>query len=80
MKWPRRCTCSSRDTRSRLPAEIDADRLPADRATPLAIYCRSGPMSATAAATLHDHGYHNIVKLRGGMRAWQADGRPLIGA
>jgi rhodanese-related sulfurtransferase len=37
-------------------------------------------MSATAAATLHDHGYHNIVKLRGGMRAWQADGRPLIGA
>jgi rhodanese-related sulfurtransferase len=37
-------------------------------------------MSATAAATLHDHGYHNIVELRGGMRAWQADGRPLIGA
>jgi rhodanese-related sulfurtransferase len=55
-------------------------RLPADRATSLAIYCRSGPMSATAAATLHDHGYHNIVELRGGMRAWQADGRPLIGA
>jgi rhodanese-related sulfurtransferase len=37
-------------------------------------------MSATAAATLHDLGYHNIVELRGGMRAWQADGRPLIGA
>jgi rhodanese-related sulfurtransferase len=49
-------------------------------ALPLAIYCRSGPMSATAAATLHDLGFHNIVGLRGGMRTWQADGRPLIGA
>ncbi|MEO3759691.1 rhodanese-like domain-containing protein [Mycobacterium sp. B14F4] len=56
-----------------------ADRLPADRATGLAIYCRSGPMSTTAAATLRDLGYQDIVELRGGMRAWQADGRPLLG-
>lgn len=56
-----------------------ADRLPADRKTGLAIYCRSGPMSAIAAATLHDLGYTDVVELRGGMRAWQADGRPLIG-
>jgi rhodanese-related sulfurtransferase len=56
-----------------------ADRLPVDRSTGLAIYCRSGPMSATAAETLHELGYTDVVELRGGMRAWQADGRPLIG-
>ncbi|KUI30300.1 sulfurtransferase [Mycobacterium sp. IS-1496] len=56
-----------------------ADRLPADRSTPLAVYCRSGPMSTTAAATLRDLGYTDVIELRGGMRAWQADGRPLTG-
>jgi rhodanese-related sulfurtransferase len=57
-----------------------AERLPVDRGTGLAIYCRSGPMSTKAAATLRDLGYIDVVELRGGMRAWQADGRPLIGA
>lgn len=56
-----------------------AGRLPADRSTRLAIYCRSGPMSAIAAETLRDLGYTDVVELRGGMRAWQTDGRPLIG-
>ena len=56
-----------------------ADRLPADRSTALAIYCRSGPMSARAATTLADLGYIDVVELRGGMRAWQAGGRPLHG-
>lgn len=56
-----------------------ADRLPPDRSTALAIYCRSGPMSTTAAETLRDLGYTDVVELRGGMRAWQADGRPLTG-
>lgn len=55
------------------------DRLPADRTTGLSVYCRSGPMSTSAAATLSDLGYQDIVELRGGMRAWQADGRPLLG-
>ncbi|MFV1366432.1 rhodanese-like domain-containing protein [Mycolicibacterium elephantis] len=56
-----------------------ADRLPADRDTPLAIYCRSGPMSTVAAQALRDLGYTDVVELRGGMRAWQAEGRPIIG-
>ena len=56
-----------------------AGTLPADRGTGLAIYCRSGPMSATAATTLADLGYTDVVELRGGMRAWQADGRSLNG-
>ncbi|WP_371413101.1 rhodanese-like domain-containing protein [Mycolicibacterium sp. GF69] len=48
-------------------------------ALPSCIYCRSGPMSAIAAKTLRDLAHIDVVELRGGMRAWQADGRPLIG-
>ncbi|KMO72862.1 rhodanese-like domain-containing protein [Mycolicibacterium chlorophenolicum] len=56
-----------------------AGRLPTDRGAALAIYCRSGPMSATAAEALRGLGFTDVVELRGGMRAWQADGRELIG-
>lgn len=56
-----------------------AHRLPADRTTALAIYCRSGPMSTVAAEALRDLGYSDVVELRGGMRAWQAEGRPVMG-
>ncbi|MGV0871527.1 rhodanese-like domain-containing protein [Mycolicibacterium sp. XJ879] len=56
-----------------------AERLPSDRSTALAIYCRSGPMSTIAAETLRDLGYTDVVELRGGMRAWQADGRQVTG-
>lgn len=51
--------------------------LPADRATPLAVYCLTGRMSADAGAALSDLGYTDVVELAGGMRAWQQDGRPL---
>jgi rhodanese-related sulfurtransferase len=57
-----------------------SERLPADRRTGLAVYCRSGPMSAIAIDALRSLGYTDIVELRGGMRAWQADGRQLTGA
>ncbi|BBX29437.1 rhodanese-like domain-containing protein [Mycolicibacterium alvei] len=56
-----------------------ADRLPADRGAPIAIYCRTGPMSATAAEALKSLGYADVVELKGGMKAWQASGRPLVG-
>ncbi|OBK57424.1 sulfurtransferase [Mycolicibacterium fortuitum] len=56
-----------------------ADRLPADRTVPIAIYCRTGPMSATAAEALRSLGYADVVELQGGMKAWQASGRPLVG-
>ncbi|MGV0779158.1 rhodanese-like domain-containing protein [Mycolicibacterium sp. XJ775] len=56
-----------------------ADRLPADRRAPIAIYCRTGPMSATAAEALRSLGYTDVVELQGGMKAWQASGRPLVG-
>lgn len=62
--------------------EIDdrAADLPADKATPLAIYCMSGNMSATAGRDLLDLGYADVVELDGGMRAWQSSGRTLLPA
>lgn len=56
-----------------------AAELPTDKNTPLAVYCRSGPMSTAAATTLHDLGYTDVVELQGGMRSWQQSGRPLDG-
>lgn len=51
--------------------------LPADRTTPLAVYCRTGRMSAEAVAVLTELGYTDVVELAGGMQAWQSAGRPL---
>ncbi len=53
-------------------------RLPARKTTPLAVYCRSGRMSAIAVRELARLGYGNIVELRGGMVAWEASGRRLL--
>lgn len=52
--------------------------LPADRDTPLAVYCRTGTMSAAAVTTLAQMGFRDITELAGGMQAWQASGRPLV--
>lgn len=53
-------------------------RLPADKSARLALYCRSGRMSAIAAQSLLRHGYTDVVELDGGMTAWRAAGRPLV--
>lgn len=55
------------------------DRLPEDRDARIALYCRSGRMSAEAAATLVRLGYTDVWDLDGGMVAWEADGRQLLG-
>lgn len=52
-------------------------RLPEDRGRPIAVYCMTDGMSADAARSLAALGYSDIVELRGGMQAWQADGRPV---
>ncbi len=51
-----------------------------DPSTPLALYCRSGNMSATAARTLAALGFTDVVELEGGMLAWQEAGHPLLPA
>lgn len=55
-------------------------QLPADRSTPLAIYCMSGNMSAIAGRELLALGYTDVVELDGGMQAWRASGRTLVPA
>ena len=51
--------------------------LPVDRSTPLAVYCRSGNMSADAVRDLTALGYTDVVELKGGFNAWKESGRAL---
>jgi len=51
--------------------------LPADLATPLAVYCRSGNMSAPAVKDLAAMGYTDVVELDGGYDAWVQAGKPF---
>jgi rhodanese-related sulfurtransferase len=57
--------------------EIASSPLPDDLNQPIALYCRSGNMSATATRTLVEMGYTDVVDLAGGMNAWVETGRPL---
>lgn len=59
--------------------EARVDELPADRGTPLAVYCRTGGMSEVAVVTLAQMGFTDVVELRGGMVAWADSGRTLTG-
>ena len=55
------------------------ERLPGKKEE-IALYCRSGRMSAAAAEILVGRGYENVWDLEGGMIAWQEAGYRLEGA
>ena len=57
---------------------LESDELPTDRDAPIALYCRSGNMSAQATAELAAAGYTNVIDLDGGMNAWAAEGNSLL--
>ena len=52
-------------------------RLPADKNSKIALYCRSGRMSIIAAEELVSLGYTNIWNLDGGMVEWEQVGYEL---
>lgn len=67
------------DTDAHVPFDQISDAvLPPDRDAPIALYCMSGRMSEIAAKTLLSMGYRRVYHLKGGMRAWEAAGRPLF--
>lgn len=41
------------------------------------LHCASGGRSALAVQTLHQLGYNNVAHLDGGLKAWQAAGKPV---
>ena len=54
--------------------------LPASRATPILLYCRTGRTSATAGRALLAAGYRDVAHLDGGTRAWERAGYELTTA
>jgi phage shock protein E len=52
-------------------------QVPSDRDEALVLYCRTGNMSAEAAADLVDAGYTDVTDLEGGMVAWEDSGRAI---
>ena len=69
-------------TKLSIPFDQIADEvklLPPALDTPLLVYCRSGRMSAIAAAELIRLGYRDVSDLDGGMLAWEKSGRSLAG-
>jgi SulP family sulfate permease len=55
-----------------LPALLaDIDQVPRDG--PVALVCRGGRRSERAACLLRQQGYDNVVALKGGMLAWEAE-------
>ncbi len=50
------------------------DKFPADKDTPIYLYCEGGPMGNAAAKSLHELGYRNLFNLEGGTSAWKKSG------
>ena len=45
---------------------------------PIIIVCKSGQSAGMTVAKLAKAGYPRVLKLKGGMLQWQADGRPVV--
>jgi rhodanese-related sulfurtransferase len=55
----------------------DAQALPADKAAPILVYCKTGHRGAVALAALRMVGYSNVRSIYGGLEGWKAAGFPV---
>lgn len=53
------------------------DKLPKDKATSVAVVCKSGIRAAYATMALKLMGYPNVKDVAGGMLAWEKEGLPV---
>jgi rhodanese-related sulfurtransferase len=58
-----------------LPGRLS--ELPADKKTPVLVYCAVGGRSSMAAVLLKAKGYANVHDMSGGIVAWQRAGLPV---
>ena len=58
---------------------LAANRLPADKSTPLVFYCAGGmcPVGSMAANKAVKLGYTNVAVYKGGIKGWRAAGLPV---
>ncbi|MCX5795152.1 MAG: rhodanese-like domain-containing protein [Elusimicrobia bacterium] len=64
-----------------IPVQLLAGRLsqlPADKKSPILVYCAVGGRSAVAATLLRAKGYGQVHDLAGGISAWQGAGFPVV--
>lgn len=55
------------------------DEWPADKDTPIVVYCQSGYRGAIASVFLQLMGYTNVNNLAGGVNAWLRAELPVVG-
>jgi rhodanese-related sulfurtransferase len=58
--------------------ERDIEKVVADPAAEIILYCGGGFRSALAADALQQMGYTNVLSLDGGHRGWREKGLPLV--
>jgi thioredoxin len=46
---------------------------------PVYVYCLSGGRSGSAAATMRKNGFTNVLELKGGINAWRAGNKKVVG-
>jgi len=57
--------------------KVHQDQLPADKTTPILVYCRSGNMSQSASKAIARLGYTNVYDLAGGANVFK-ESHPLV--
>ena len=61
-------------------AFMDSVLVKLDKEKPVALYCRSGKRSASAASMLTDAGFKDVINLQGGIFSWMAEKKMVCDA